>query len=106
VVARYGGEEFAVILRGIELANAATAAERLRELVAGQSVTHEGSVIKCTVSIGAASLACTSNPSLDALVAVADPRLYLAKRGWGGGRAALPRQEGRAEPGRVLRLTL
>jgi two-component system cell cycle response regulator len=81
VVARYGGEEFAVILRGIELPNAVAAAERLRELVANQSVTHEGAVIRCTVSIGAASLACTSNPSIDALVAVADRRLYLAKRG-------------------------
>jgi diguanylate cyclase (GGDEF)-like protein len=81
VVARYGGEEFAVILRGIELANAITAAERLRELVANQSVTHESSVIRCTVSIGIASLACTSSPTLDALVAVADRRLYLAKRG-------------------------
>src|SRR5262249_21657602 len=81
VVARYGGEEFAVILRGIELANAITAAERLRELVANQSVTHESSVIRCTVSIGIASLSCTSSPTLDALVAVADRRLYLAKRG-------------------------
>jgi two-component system cell cycle response regulator len=81
VVARYGGEEFAVILRGIELGNAVTAAERLRELVAEQTVTHAGAVIRCTVSIGVASLACTSSPTMEALVAVADRRLYLAKRG-------------------------
>jgi len=81
VVARYGGEEFAVILRGIELTNAVAAAERLRDLVANQSVTHDGALIKCTVSIGAASLMCTASPSVDALIAVADRRLYLAKRG-------------------------
>jgi PleD family two-component response regulator len=38
-------------------------------------------VIRCTVSIGAASLACTEDCSVDALVAVADRRLYLGKRG-------------------------
>jgi GGDEF domain-containing protein len=53
---------------------------RLRELVVAQSVTHEGVVIKCTISIGAASLACTDDRSVDALVAVADRRLYLGKR--------------------------
>jgi diguanylate cyclase (GGDEF)-like protein len=80
VVARYGGEEFAVILRGIEIANAVTAAERLRELVAALTVAHEGAVIQCTISVGAASLACTDDLSVDALVAVADRRLYLGKR--------------------------
>jgi diguanylate cyclase (GGDEF)-like protein len=80
VVARYGGEEFAVILRGIELANGLTAAERVRELIAGQTVTHELKPIRCTVSIGIGSLRCTKEPSIDGLVAVADRRLYLAKR--------------------------
>ena len=80
VVARYGGEEFAVILRGIELSNAVIAAERVRELVAEQSVTYEGRPIRCTVSIGAASLECVAEASMDAMVAVADRRLYIAKR--------------------------
>jgi PleD family two-component response regulator len=37
-------------------------------------------VIQCTISVGAASLACTDDLSVDALVAVADRRLYLGKR--------------------------
>jgi diguanylate cyclase (GGDEF)-like protein len=81
VVARYGGEEFAVILRGIELANAVVAAERVRELVAAQAVSHDGRVIRCTVSVGVAEISCATEASADAMVAIADRRLYLAKRG-------------------------
>jgi diguanylate cyclase (GGDEF)-like protein len=80
VVARYGGEEFSVILRGISLASAAAVAERLRGLVEAASVAHGGHVIRCTVSGGAASLVCVENPTGEALVAIADRRLYLAKR--------------------------
>jgi diguanylate cyclase (GGDEF)-like protein len=81
VVARYGGEEFAIILRGIELPNAVIAAERVRELIAALSVPHEGRVIRCTVSIGLASAGCVKEPTPEAIVSVADRRLYLAKRG-------------------------
>jgi len=81
VVARYGGEEFAVILRGIELSNAVTAADRVRELIAAQTVAHEGRTMHCTVSIGVGSLRCTTEPTIDGMVAVSDRRLYLAKRG-------------------------
>jgi diguanylate cyclase (GGDEF)-like protein len=81
VLARYGGEEFAVILRGIELSNGVIAAERVRDLIASLSVSHEGKAIRCTVSIGVASVVCTDGPTADALVSVADRRLYLAKRG-------------------------
>ena len=80
VLARYGGEEFLIILRGIELATAASVGERLRGLVEMTPVTHEGQTIRCTISGGCASIACTETPSPDALVAVADRRLYLAKR--------------------------
>jgi two-component system, cell cycle response regulator len=80
VVARYGGEEFGIILRGINLVNAAAVAERLRSLVEAAPVTFEGTVIRCTVSGGCAALACTADQTGDALVAVADRRLYLAKR--------------------------
>ncbi len=80
VLARYGGEEFAVILRGIELANAVIAAERVRELIAALSVNHDGRTISCAVSIGVASAACIDEASAEGMVAVADRRLYLAKR--------------------------
>jgi two-component system cell cycle response regulator len=80
VVARYGGEEFAVILRGISLENAAAVGERLRALVEAAPVAHGGNVIRCTVSGGCAALSCTVDQTGEALVAVADKRLYLAKR--------------------------
>jgi two-component system cell cycle response regulator len=81
VIARYGGEEFAVILRGIALAQATTVGERLRNLVEKVRVTHGDVTISCTISAGCASLACCEAPSGDSLVAVADRRLYIAKRG-------------------------
>jgi two-component system, cell cycle response regulator len=81
VVARYGGEEFAVILRGIALGPATTVGERLRGLVEAMRVNHGEEVIRATLSAGCASLACCAAPGGDALVAVADRRLYIAKRG-------------------------
>jgi two-component system cell cycle response regulator len=80
VVARYGGEEFAVILRGIALAPASTVGERLRGLVETAEVAHGTDSIRCTISAGCASLVCCTEPSGEALVAVADRRLYIAKR--------------------------
>jgi diguanylate cyclase (GGDEF)-like protein len=83
VLARYGGEEFAVILRGIAIVAGASVAERVRAIVASTPVVHEGKVIKITLSAGCASLADAENGAVEALVAVADRRLYAAK---GGGR--------------------
>jgi len=80
VVARYGGEEFAVVLRGISLEHGTTVGERLRTIVERTSVQHEGREIRCTISVGCASLTCCEAPSVEALVAVADRRLYIAKR--------------------------
>jgi two-component system cell cycle response regulator len=80
VLGRYGGEEFSVILRGILLDGAHVVAERLRAMVEASVVTHDGRVIRCTVSIGAASLTCTDAPAAESLFAVADRRLYAAKR--------------------------
>jgi two-component system cell cycle response regulator len=80
VVARYGGEEFAVILRGIALAPATTVGERLRGLVENARVPHGEEFIRCTISAGCASLACCEAPNGEALIAIADRRLYVAKR--------------------------
>ncbi|HEX7671221.1 MAG TPA: GGDEF domain-containing protein [Polyangiaceae bacterium] len=80
VVARYGGEEFAVILRGIALAPAITVAERLRGLVETARVPNGEESIRCTISAGCASLACCDAPNGEALIAIADRRLYVAKR--------------------------
>jgi diguanylate cyclase (GGDEF)-like protein len=81
VFARYGGEEFAVILRGIDGASAGRVGERLRERVAANPVLFEGTRIPVTTSVGAASLTDCPDPSAEALVGIADRRLYAAKRG-------------------------
>jgi two-component system cell cycle response regulator len=81
VVARYGGEEFAVVLRGIALGPATTVGERLRGLVENARVAHGEESIRCTISAGCASLACCEAPSAEAMIAIADRRLYVAKRG-------------------------
>jgi len=81
VFARYGGEEFAVVLRGIDLEGARRAGERLRVIISAQPVVHNGQAIPVTVSIGAANLRDCPDPSTTALVAIADRRLYAAKRG-------------------------
>lgn len=80
VFARYGGEEFVVILRGIDLEGAHKVGERLRAIVAASPVPHEQLSIPVTLSAGCAALTCCPEPSTVAIVAIADRRLYTAKR--------------------------
>ncbi len=79
IFARYGGEEFAVILRGIDLAGAARAAERLRVALENASIQFEGERLGVTASMGVASVACIEERTPALLVAAADRRLYAAK---------------------------
>jgi diguanylate cyclase (GGDEF)-like protein len=81
IFARYGGEEFAIILRAIDLDGAARVGDRLRRAVDGLEIEHEGKLLRVTISVGCASLACCSDPTAEALLGVADKRLYGAKRG-------------------------
>ncbi len=82
VFARYGGEEFAVILRGIDIENAYHVGERFRAIVQSLRIEFGDRVIPITVSLGAASLVCCgAEASSEALIAIADRRLYAAKRG-------------------------
>jgi two-component system, cell cycle response regulator len=80
VFARFGGEEFAVVLRGIDLKGASRLGDRLRQAVAAEVIEHEGKRIQITLSAGAVSMACCTNPSAEELIAIADRRLYLAKQ--------------------------
>ncbi|HEY6560543.1 MAG TPA: diguanylate cyclase [Polyangiaceae bacterium] len=79
VFARVGGEEFAVILRGIDRAGAARAAERIRTTVATLPVTFDGKPIPITLSAGCASVRCSTERTLEDIVGIADRRLYAAK---------------------------
>ncbi len=80
VLGRYGGEEFVVVARGASLEEALRMAERLRARVAATPIEFEGISIVVTASLGVASLACCQKPvTREALIALADERLYRAK---------------------------
>jgi GGDEF domain-containing protein len=85
LVARYGGEELAVLLPGLDEADAATMAEKIRAKVEALDLRHEANPPSriLTVSIGSA----TRIPSLDRsrvgpenLITLADSALYRAKQ--------------------------
>ena len=73
--ARLGGEEFALLLASIDGEKAASAAERLRGILAEQSIPDVGNF---TVSIGVAGCPAHSG-SERALYAASDQALYVAK---------------------------
>jgi diguanylate cyclase (GGDEF)-like protein len=78
--ARLGGDEFGLLAPRTNEESARVLAERLRALVAKSVIgpTSHGA----TISIGIASLACSSDerPTPGVLLAAADEAMYLAKR--------------------------
>jgi diguanylate cyclase (GGDEF)-like protein len=73
--ARLGGEEFALLLAGIDLDRAVSAAERLRSVLSNKRVEGVGTV---TVSIGVAG--CPENATSErALYSASDEALYVSK---------------------------
>ena len=73
--ARLGGEEFALLLAGVDLQRAVSAAERLRVALSGKRVEAVGSV---TVSIGVA--ACPENATSERMLySASDGALYVSK---------------------------
>ena len=88
--ARLGGEEFALLLAGIDIEKAGSAAERLRDVISKMIVEGVGRI---TVSIGVAG--CPASGTVDrTLYSAADEALYVAKNG-GRNRVAVapPMQE-------------
>jgi diguanylate cyclase (GGDEF)-like protein len=89
VLARYGGEEFVVLLPGVTELNATATAERIRKIVAAQSIPVDATqTIRLTISCGVSVLAQASEaPSstgvnaalLAAMIARADQGVYRAK---------------------------
>jgi two-component system cell cycle response regulator len=80
IVGRYGGEEFVVIVRDTQGAAAVVVAERLRSAIAQARVEHGGKILSVTASAGVASLSCCGEQKTrDALIRIADERLYKAK---------------------------
>ena len=78
VVGRLGGEEFAILLPETDAVQAAVVAERIRERVAGQSLSTHNVRFGVTISVGIAT-ASTSMSGIDVLLRAADEALYEAK---------------------------
>ncbi len=80
LVGRFGGDEFCMLLLGSSVGEATLRAEQLRAQVAAYPLDADSSVAPVTLSIGIAHVRPGRGADLDALLAMADRRLYLAKR--------------------------
>ncbi len=78
--ARVGGEEFAILVRGSSLRQAARVGERVRVAVATTPAHFDGEQIPLSISVGCATTGCTGSFAEQALVELADRRLYRAKQ--------------------------
>ena len=79
IFARVGGEEFAVLLPEVPIAGARVTAEKIRAIAEATPIDLGGAVVRCTVSLGVATLG-EEVETAEQLVAAADARLYDAKR--------------------------
>lgn len=78
VVARFGGEEFVAVLHGMDLAQAAAVAERMRaQCQATQVLAPNGEVIELSTSVGATQY--QPGESVEAALGRVDECLYQAK---------------------------
>jgi diguanylate cyclase (GGDEF)-like protein len=82
VVARYGGEEFAVVFVDSAEAGVLERLDALRRRIEGAELRRpgDGTAVRVSVSIGVARWP-QDGPDVDAVLAEADGRLYLAKDG-------------------------
>jgi diguanylate cyclase (GGDEF)-like protein len=79
IVARYGGEEFAVVVTESEPEAAHGLALRIRERIEQHAWAEIEPELQVTISIGLDST--VTRPGIAEMLAAADERLYLAKRG-------------------------
>ncbi|NLG75251.1 MAG: diguanylate cyclase [Xanthomonadaceae bacterium] len=80
-VARYGGEEFVIVLPETGVANAATAAEHLREQISKTPFESGGNRLTVTASFGVSGWSgnVPVGATLDALIAKCDAGVYASK---------------------------
>ena len=79
IFARLGGEEFGALLPRYDIDQALTLAEEMRAAIAAMEVETPHRRLTVTASLGCAALDETGG-SIDALISLADQRLYAAKR--------------------------
>ncbi|PTQ65449.1 PAS domain S-box-containing protein/diguanylate cyclase (GGDEF)-like protein [Sphingomonas sp. PP-CE-3G-477] len=79
IFARLGGEEFGALLPRYDNDQAMTLAEEMRTAIAALEVETPRGQLTVTASLGCASLD-EADGSIDALIALADKRLYVAKQ--------------------------
>lgn len=79
VFARLGGEEFGALLPRYDREQAIGLAEEMRKAIAALTIETPAGVLTATASMGCATLD-EADGSIDALIALADERLYAAKR--------------------------
>ena len=77
-VARLGGDEFGILLKGVNAAAAADAAERLRQIVDDIEFSWERRLFGCSASLGVITLQADIGDATQALSA-ADSACFLAK---------------------------
>jgi diguanylate cyclase (GGDEF)-like protein len=77
LVSRHGGEEFAALMIDMTIGEVALSAERLRQMCAAKEISHKGTSIRVTVSIGIA--ASQGENDLSQVMRCADDALYAAK---------------------------
>lgn len=77
IACRYGGEEFLVLLPDTGLTAALNTAEKIRTMIAEQTITFNTQKINVTSSFGVTTM--HLNESIESLIARADHALYQAK---------------------------
>lgn len=82
MVVRYGGEEFAVLIGGVTIDDAIQAASRYIDALRGMVCHWRGNTFRLTASAGVAASSefASDDVTADNLIALADRRLYRAKR--------------------------
>lgn len=80
IVARFGGEELAVVLRAVELEQAAALGERLRRLAEVTVCRYRALELRATISVGVAAFPMARAETVEQLIEAADQALYRAKR--------------------------
>jgi diguanylate cyclase len=104
LVARYGGEEFAIVLPGTPVADAVSAAERVRKAIETTPFRYQDARLHVTASLGAAEL--LPDEDVPRLIQRADAALYASKRAGRNrvylhnGRGVEPSSDKQAAPGK------